>query len=490
MGHYRNIAHRPSNRSYPGGDDGTLTPPHDESRPGKGEKAPRKRNSVACARCRKRKIKCTGDLGDGNGCEACQAAGTNPSSCFYLRVNSHQLGEYPLQSTPEPEWPYSATTSAGFPSAVPRSTTDPGQYALAGGSMLSPSTNIPLTIQASGRAPNLDTSSMAYGTTIPRQSFSSQFPPSLDSTSSQYGLQPSRHGPPFQLSQAAPANFSTAEYSSQWNSIPANSRPVPSSYPFEAEIAPSYQSTEIPYLPQSGLSYSTGGAESSSIFPGLSPLASTLPFNGSGRILPNPTNVPGSMHNSSGPLIDNEVGLDNYAQQFAGRGSISSATRDVINASEGSQSTASSSPSETHRSGSNAGQGSLAYSSYVGSNASASSLPSGSLSRRMSNEEICNTGRSGLHPAQPSHSHLPNLGSSYNLQGMQGTFAAQNSSVNSLASGRSMLGSVPEDIHHPQPQSSSHDMPSILRSTLDTTSGDPRRRSNSKSKGHKFQGKR
>ncbi len=48
-----------------------------------------------CARCRKRKIKCTGDLRDGNGCEACQAAGVPRSSCHYLRVgiiNVHHSG--------------------------------------------------------------------------------------------------------------------------------------------------------------------------------------------------------------------------------------------------------------------------------------------------------------------------------------------------------------------------------------------------------------
>ena len=39
-----------------------------------------------CARCRKRKIKCTGDNHDGNGCEACQAAGVSKASCHYLRV--------------------------------------------------------------------------------------------------------------------------------------------------------------------------------------------------------------------------------------------------------------------------------------------------------------------------------------------------------------------------------------------------------------------
>ena len=44
-----------------------------------------------CARCRKRKIKCTGDNHDGNGCEACQAAGVPKASCHYLRVRTTNI---------------------------------------------------------------------------------------------------------------------------------------------------------------------------------------------------------------------------------------------------------------------------------------------------------------------------------------------------------------------------------------------------------------
>lgn len=109
MAHHRPLTYHPSARAYTGGDDRDYSPPNDDSRSGRGDKKPRKRNSVAvrifrsanervlaklnanswikCARCRKRKIKCTGDLHDGNGCGACQAAGANHTSCFYLRVN-------------------------------------------------------------------------------------------------------------------------------------------------------------------------------------------------------------------------------------------------------------------------------------------------------------------------------------------------------------------------------------------------------------------
>lgn len=111
MAQHRSLAYHPTAHPYPGGGDRGYTSPDDDLRAGREEKKPRKRNSVAvrtltsehipniadiiltcdrkCARCRKRKIKCTGDLHDGNGCEACQQAGTNQTHCFYLRVSTN-----------------------------------------------------------------------------------------------------------------------------------------------------------------------------------------------------------------------------------------------------------------------------------------------------------------------------------------------------------------------------------------------------------------
>lgn len=43
-------------------------------------------NEKQCSRCRKRKIKCSGDLGNGQGCLNCKNAGTDPNSCQFLRV--------------------------------------------------------------------------------------------------------------------------------------------------------------------------------------------------------------------------------------------------------------------------------------------------------------------------------------------------------------------------------------------------------------------
>ncbi|KAI8630055.1 hypothetical protein F5Y19DRAFT_484468 [Xylariaceae sp. FL1651] len=49
---------------------------------------PRKRIAVACGRCRKRKIRCSGDPGNGGPCSNCKNAGYEP--CLFLRVSSQE----------------------------------------------------------------------------------------------------------------------------------------------------------------------------------------------------------------------------------------------------------------------------------------------------------------------------------------------------------------------------------------------------------------
>jgi hypothetical protein len=48
----------------------------------------RRRIAVACARCRKRKIRCSGDPGDGTGCNSCKGAGVDVNVCQFHRVGS------------------------------------------------------------------------------------------------------------------------------------------------------------------------------------------------------------------------------------------------------------------------------------------------------------------------------------------------------------------------------------------------------------------
>ncbi|KAJ5761398.1 hypothetical protein N7533_003437 [Penicillium manginii] len=69
----------------------------------------RRRVPVACGRCRRRKIKCSGDSGDGQGCSNCRSAGN--TDCQFLRVNSSAV--LPKGTG----WPY---PNAGGVAASPR----------------------------------------------------------------------------------------------------------------------------------------------------------------------------------------------------------------------------------------------------------------------------------------------------------------------------------------------------------------------------------
>ncbi|EMC98938.1 hypothetical protein BAUCODRAFT_22250 [Baudoinia panamericana UAMH 10762] len=51
----------------------------------------RRRIAVACSRCRRRKIKCSGDPGDGSGCQACRTATSDTSTCTFIRVGAYEL---------------------------------------------------------------------------------------------------------------------------------------------------------------------------------------------------------------------------------------------------------------------------------------------------------------------------------------------------------------------------------------------------------------
>ncbi|KAL4784516.1 hypothetical protein BJX76DRAFT_347756 [Aspergillus varians] len=74
----------------------------------KGRGGTRRRIPLACQRCRRRKIKCSGDAGDGQGCSNCRSTG-NP--CHFIRVNSSIL-QTKTQASTGPGWPYPANDMA------------------------------------------------------------------------------------------------------------------------------------------------------------------------------------------------------------------------------------------------------------------------------------------------------------------------------------------------------------------------------------------
>ncbi|KAF2808378.1 uncharacterized protein BDZ99DRAFT_54468 [Mytilinidion resinicola] len=111
-----------------------------------GSGQPRRRIAVACARCRKRKIRCSGDPGNGLGCENCRGAGADITQCQFNRVgsgdafsvmnlagniptqfsstiptgNSHQNGMIPIYSAPPPTY-HQAYPTSQYPSGNTKS---------------------------------------------------------------------------------------------------------------------------------------------------------------------------------------------------------------------------------------------------------------------------------------------------------------------------------------------------------------------------------
>lgn len=371
--------------------------------------------------------------------------------------------------------------------------------------MIAASTAAPYPVQTASRSqPFNDNSSAAYPATLARQSFPLNYQASMDThVSGQYGLQRPNHSLPMQMSQTPTINYSGPEFSQHWTPLSSNGRSMSNNFSFDPDVSSSYQSSAFPYLPTSGPSYPTATSETSSFFPGLSPLAPNLPYNSFNRTLPNPASVQSSLPSSNGSSNEKDNGMGLFQQHLdkssepwdtvtgTTRSSVSSAAQDPISASEPASSNSSSSPSDTNES-SNLGYDHLSHSSRVSSDVDTSGLLSGNISRRMSNEDIYPTSTSRIQSNQDGSSQLPNLNSSFNVRGIHGVFGVQEDTLNSINTGASLVsGQIPPSIHHPQPQhSASHDVLPILRGSFDTKSHDPRRPSNLNAKGHKSHGKR
>ena len=354
--------------------------------------------------------------------------------------------------------------------------------------MLPPSTGGPYSIQGSGRVQAFDASTTPYTSAHARPSYPSNYPSGVEAISSQYGMTTARHGLPINMSQAPTPTFSTAEIPQSWASLPSNARPLPSNYAYDTDLPSNYQSTAIPLVPSNAYAYHI--AANDSVFPGMSPLASSLPYSASNRTLPNPASVQSSLHGGDGSILEADGGIETYSQHLASRSSISSATRDAINASEGSSSTASSSPSDTNRP-SNPAYGNTIYSSHAGGGAGGSNLPPGGILRRISDDSSFGNTSSGTQSNQLGSNDISTLNSSYGINAGHGGFGSQTRSANTSLSGVSTLSEIPTGIHHPQPQySRSQDVPSVLGSTVEAASGASQRTSTSKSKGRKVTGKR
>ncbi|KAL1897263.1 hypothetical protein Cpir12675_002367 [Ceratocystis pirilliformis] len=83
---------------------------------------PRKRIAVACMRCRKRKIRCSGDDGTGASCHNCHNSGAD--NCQFLRVSSSETNFYPNETNSNSGFGYNISAARMFQS-VPKSAPPP-----------------------------------------------------------------------------------------------------------------------------------------------------------------------------------------------------------------------------------------------------------------------------------------------------------------------------------------------------------------------------
>ncbi|UPK93635.1 hypothetical protein LCI18_004570 [Fusarium solani-melongenae] len=98
----------------------------------------RKRIAVACGRCRKRKIRCSGDSGNGGPCTNCKNAGYEP--CQFLRVASQETPmkqesfNYSLEASRQYQARGSSVVpplppaTSHYPDGLPMNTSDPFVY--------------------------------------------------------------------------------------------------------------------------------------------------------------------------------------------------------------------------------------------------------------------------------------------------------------------------------------------------------------------------
>ncbi|KAL1304296.1 hypothetical protein AAFC00_000701 [Neodothiora populina] len=78
----------------------------------------RKRSQIACARCRKRKIKCSGDPGNATGCQACRSSGADVRECTFERVGTKFTFGVSHDPGGTPTTPTSAYGMTGFLSSI------------------------------------------------------------------------------------------------------------------------------------------------------------------------------------------------------------------------------------------------------------------------------------------------------------------------------------------------------------------------------------
>ncbi|KAL4945947.1 hypothetical protein BDV06DRAFT_174502 [Aspergillus oleicola] len=263
---------------------------------GQGRGQSRKRIPVACSRCRKRKIRCSGDVGDGQGCSNCRMSGN--TQCHFLRVNSEML-----QPKGTPVWPYPANDMVSRSYAPSSTRTRSVPYNLSHHRMPSFS-----------RAPDYEVSPVTpspYG----RQPFGFEPSNSYDTETAPQNVQAT----PTYVLPSSPQVF-MADYSGlQWNprgwgAVLQGIRAPAEAILQEHDAETSITLSAYPYVvssqgPQTNESHSMAPAEASLATPGQGPERETPDSNGR---TPFPEDGNGSVTTTDAPPVSHEYRPAHY----------------------------------------------------------------------------------------------------------------------------------------------------------------------------------
>ncbi|KAK0717397.1 hypothetical protein B0T26DRAFT_854382 [Lasiosphaeria miniovina] len=229
----------------------------------------RKRISVACGRCRKRKIRCSGDPGQGQPCTNCKNAGADP--CLFLRVQSR---EAPLRED-SGEFSYSVGDARAYASRAPMNHSHGHGHGLGGYT----------ADVAAGLSSNDVLASYRPGSAYPYAAASKPYYPAVTTYGSPYGddFDYAMGMPP----QSVLGHDAASIMHSQWPSPPRSNKPPAYSNLYADPDSPyGYSSASLVQRPVSTVSADSPNFSFSSVAASLPSATSAdrlLPYPASGR---------------------------------------------------------------------------------------------------------------------------------------------------------------------------------------------------------------
>ena len=265
-----------------------------------------------CGRCRKRKIRCSGDPGDGTGCHNCKTSGTNPTQCQFLRVASYGLptapGAFPLiqrgfhqvssMTCPENTYPYS-TGSLSPPAAVPQLAGESGSYSSGSGtsSRVAGAFSSPASSHY-GRVPSAQNYPVLATKPVPPTAFSAAYGGGGGGGAAAAAAadNPESYGPipPQTMLSSQDALGHCAVYDSPdtlrgWNQLDHAAKPTSTGIYLDNGTG-QYGHPALSLANPAGTRLPVTTADGSSLFPGLGSLSSSLPLpvSTAERALPKP----------------------------------------------------------------------------------------------------------------------------------------------------------------------------------------------------------